>query len=91
MISHPLGGPLALSVRDTRLVAPEGVEVGYCAYYAATEIGSSGAPVFDDEWNIIAMHVRTMPDGSKRGLSITEIRDAALKKRPFISASATST
>jgi hypothetical protein len=76
VISHPLGGPLALSVRDTRLVAAEGFDVDY---YAATELGSGGAPVFDDEWNIIAIHVkRNFPDGSKRGLSIREIRDAAL-------------
>jgi hypothetical protein len=68
VISHPLGGPLALSVRDTRLVAYEGFDVDY---YAATELGSGGAPVFDDEWNIIAIHTRRiMPDGPKRGLSI---------------------
>jgi hypothetical protein len=78
VISHPLGGPLALSVRDTRLVAYEGFDVDY---YAATELGSGGAPVFDDEWNIIAIHTRRiMPDGPKRGLSIREIRDAALNK-----------
>jgi hypothetical protein len=86
MISHPLAGPLALSVRDTRFVATEGVEVGY---YAASEPGCGGAPVFDDEWNIIAIHLRRLPDGSKRGLAITAIRDAALQKRPSLNASAT--
>jgi hypothetical protein len=76
VISHPLGGPLALSVRDTRLVTQEGFEV---TYYAATQPGSSGAPVFDSEWNIIAIHFAREGDGSKRGLSITAIRDAALR------------
>jgi hypothetical protein len=81
VISHPLGGPLALSVRDTRLIAYEGFDVDY---YAATQPGSGGAPVFDDEWNIIAIHTRHMmmlptdPD-RKRGLSIRDIRDAALR------------
>ena len=76
-ISHPLGGPVALSIRDTRFVAHEGFEV---SYYAATQPGSSGGPVFDSEWNMIAIYSAKNEDGSKRGFSITAIRDALNQK-----------
>jgi hypothetical protein len=75
LISYPLGGPLALSVRDTRFVSRLGVAVGY---FAATQPGSSGAPVFDDDWNLIGIHSRREEDGSKAGFSIEVIRNATL-------------
>ncbi len=53
VIGHPLGGGLSLSIDDN-------LQVGWAKpklhYRTATEPGSSGSPVFDDAWRVVALH-----------------------------------
>ena len=63
IIGHT-GGQLTFSLQDNELLDHEGPPDGTPAtpgvvrlhYRAPTESGSSGSPVFDDEWRVIALH-----------------------------------
>jgi hypothetical protein len=70
VLHHPRGDVLSFSagavlrVRDRRI-----------AYDASTDGGSSGAPIFDADWNVVGVHVGTtaaggdMPPGSNFGMT----------------------
>jgi V8-like Glu-specific endopeptidase len=53
IIQHPNGGSMAVSIRFNQVVA---VEDNRIYYLADTEEGSSGSPVFDDSWRLVALH-----------------------------------
>lgn len=53
LIGHPDGGEKKISLHETHLVAVKGVWAEYTSPSAA---GSSGSPVFDDQWRVFAMH-----------------------------------
>jgi len=64
VIGHPGGRELAFSLQDNELLDHEAPPKGKPAiqgvvrlhYRAPTEGGSSGSPVFNDEWNVIGLH-----------------------------------
>ncbi len=53
IIQHPLGGPKRVALRNNKVY-----DVSYPSifYFTDTLEGSSGAPVFDDHWRVIALH-----------------------------------
>ncbi|MFL6246084.1 MAG: trypsin-like serine peptidase [Thermoanaerobaculia bacterium] len=53
VIGHPLGGQLALSMTDNLLIDAKTPKLHY---RAPTDPGSSGSPVFDAYWNLLALH-----------------------------------
>ncbi len=53
VMGHPLGGDLKISIDDNVLVDHDNLLVHY---RAPTEPGSSGSPVFNREWDLIALH-----------------------------------
>ncbi|MCG6868209.1 MAG: serine protease, partial [Gammaproteobacteria bacterium] len=53
IIGHPQGGTLSFSVQDNKLLDHEAPIVHY---HAPTEPGSSGSPVFNAQWKLIAIH-----------------------------------
>ena len=63
VIGYPQGGGLKVSLRDNRLVrvgepaAPISAKIPTLYYRAPTEPGSAGSPVFNEHWEILAMHV----------------------------------
>lgn len=52
---HPSGGPLRLAIRSNYCVESAATTV---RYVTDTESGSSGAPVCNDQWQVIAVHAR---------------------------------
>jgi V8-like Glu-specific endopeptidase len=53
VIGHPKGGGLAFSIDDNLLLDHE---IPKIHYRAPTEGGSSGSPVFNQNWDLIALH-----------------------------------
>ncbi len=53
IIHHPQGSYMAVSLRYNQVVAIRGKQI---FYLADTEKRSSGAPVFNDNWQIVALH-----------------------------------
>ncbi|MBS0203673.1 MAG: trypsin-like peptidase domain-containing protein [Planctomycetes bacterium] len=52
-IGHPLGGELSFSLQDNLLL--DFLEPRL-HYRTPTDRGSSGSPIFDDTWNLVALH-----------------------------------
>jgi len=53
IIQHPDGGKKKIAVADNELVWADHLR---CQYLTDTQGGSSGAPVFDSGWRLIALH-----------------------------------
>lgn len=83
IIQHPKGEPKQLVLRSNQLVD---LFDNYAHYVADTERGSSGAPVYNDQWELVALHHSGVPrkdingnflakDGSvwKQGMNIESI------------------
>lgn len=92
IVGHPLGGKLQLSIRGNDLIDHDGRALHYLA---PTKEGSSGSPVFDENWGVIGVHhkgsdrlpalhggARTYP--GNEGHSITAIRDALTARPPTL-------
>jgi hypothetical protein len=66
IIQHPQGGPKKIAFTDNKVSAVFGDLVQYST---DTEPGSSGSPVFNQEWEIVGLHHRggglAGPDGKK--------------------------
>ncbi len=67
IIQHPLGRLKEVVIRENRLLdLPE--EPSFAAHYEAdTEPGSSGSPVFNDSWEVVALHHSGVPDTDAEG------------------------
>ena len=89
IIQHPDGDYKKVVVRENNLVARFGTVLHY---FADTSPGSSGSPVFNDQWEVIALHhwgephrEITMPDGKplrkdvNEGIRITALAAALTK------------
>lgn len=60
IVQHPRGREKEVVLRENKLVdIPEQV----LHYVTDTEPGSSGSPVFNDQWEVIALHHASVPDG----------------------------
>jgi endonuclease G len=69
VVQHPGGRVKQIAIRNNQLVdLPEGPEMGaYFHYEADTEKGSSGAPVFNDFWEVVALHHSGVPRTDEQG------------------------
>ncbi len=72
VIQHPNGDLKQVVIRDNKLLdLPEkakGTSIDQYAYYQAdTEPGSSGSPVFNDQWEVIALHHSGVPRTNAAG------------------------
>lgn len=57
IIQHPYGGPKRLSVQNNLVVSVD-TETQRVSYMTDTDRGSSGAPVFNNDWDLVALHSR---------------------------------
>ncbi len=75
IIQHPQGDYKQLVIRENRLVSRA---ADFLHYMTDTEEGSSGSPVFNDQWEVIALHhwgeptTLLAPDGSKLRRDVNE-------------------
>lgn len=68
IIQHPQGKPKAVAVRENRLVD----ELDrYLHYLTDTDPGSSGSPVFNDQWEVVALHHSGVPRTNANGDYLT--------------------
>jgi endonuclease I/V8-like Glu-specific endopeptidase len=58
IIQHPNGEPKQLALRENRIVD---VLEQYLQYETDTAPGSSGSPVFNDQWEVVALHHSGVP------------------------------
>jgi endonuclease G len=78
IIQHPSGAPKQLALRRNQLVD---ILPSFVHYETDTLPGSSGSPVFNDQWEVIALHHSGVPrrDGQGRVLA----RDGSLWSEPM--------
>lgn len=72
IVQHPRGDLKQVVIRENRLIdLPDKQAAGafdrYAYYEADTEPGSSGSPVFNDLWEVIALHHSSVPRRDKAG------------------------
>ncbi|WP_285481933.1 DNA/RNA non-specific endonuclease [Amycolatopsis sp. NBRC 101858] len=58
IIQHPRGGKKQVALRENRIVD---VLERFLHYETDTEPGSSGSPVFNDQWEVVALHHASVP------------------------------
>lgn len=58
IVEHPEGQKKQVALRDNRIVD---VFDKFLHYEADTEPGSSGSPVFNDQWELVALHHASVP------------------------------
>ncbi len=58
IIQHPDGRPKQIALRENRLLGRTGE---FLTYEADTAPGSSGAPVFNNSWQVVALHHSGVP------------------------------
>lgn len=59
IIQHPSGAPKAIALRENKITD---IFEDYFHYSTDTKEGSSGSPVFNDEWTIVGLHHAGVPD-----------------------------
>lgn len=71
IVQHPRGEKKQVALRDNRVV---NVLEQFVHYEADTEPGSSGSPVFDDQWDVVSLHHASVPapDHSELGGIVNE-------------------
>ncbi|MEI9429859.1 DNA/RNA non-specific endonuclease [Mesorhizobium sp. Cs1299R1N3] len=72
IIQHPGGGTKQVVVRENRIIALDEkkfprINPAFIHYTADTEPGSSGAPVFNDQWDLVAIHHQAIVDRNQKG------------------------
>jgi endonuclease G len=58
IIQHPAGRPQEIAVRNNKVIADDSADC-YLSYETDSERGSSGSPVLNDEWELVALHSRS--------------------------------
>ncbi len=65
IVQHPAGEMKQIVLRDQQVV--DVADTPFLYYLADTEHGSSGSPVFNDQWEIVALHHASVPRSAARG------------------------
>jgi endonuclease G len=68
IIQHPNGEPKQLALRENQIVD---LLDDYCHYLTDTAPGSSGSPVYNDQWEVVALHHMGVPKRAEDGRLLT--------------------
>ncbi|WP_353642096.1 DNA/RNA non-specific endonuclease [Mesorhizobium sp. WSM2239] len=72
IVQHPQGRMKEVVIRENELSAlPLGDLDGFAHYLGDTEPGSSGSPVFNDRWEVVALHHSSVPARDGAGNYLT--------------------
>jgi endonuclease G len=89
IIQHPGGAPKAVAVRENQMI---GVFESYLHYITDTQPGSSGSPVFSDDWKVVALHHAGVPDPedsekyiANEGVRVSSIISCLVSRKPGMS------
>jgi V8-like Glu-specific endopeptidase len=84
VVGYPHGGALSFSLSESAIVS---IDDHHVHYTTPTAAGSSGSPVFDADWNLLAMHhaSKMLGEGERlnEGIRASAIL-AALDKYPLV-------
>lgn len=69
IIQHPSGRPKQVAIRQNRFTA---LQDAFMHYEADTQPGSSGSPVFNDQWQLVCLHHAAVPLKDARGNILTK-------------------
>ena len=86
IIQHPAGRRKEVVLHESKMTAF--LEGGYLRYTADTLVGSSGAPVFNDQWDLVSLHHRGVIERDENGKPIFEDGDYVCKANEGIRISA---
>lgn len=77
IIQHPKGGPKAVTLRENKVSS---IKNQFIHYLTDTEPGSSGSPVFNDQWILVALHHAGVPhpDNKNEWIANEGIRIASI-------------
>ena len=63
IIQHPKGGPKSITLRENKVSR---IKESFIHYLTDTEPGSSGSPVFNDQWTLVALHHAGVPNPEQK-------------------------
>jgi len=71
IIQHPGGQPKQMTVRASQIIELDqnrfpGLPEHFIHYTTDTDPGSSGAPVLNDQWQVVAIHHKAIPNPSRK-------------------------
>ncbi len=69
IIQHPSGERKQVAIRENRIID---VLESYLHYQTDTSPGSSGSPVFNDQWEVVALHHSGVPKKDAQGRLLTK-------------------
>jgi endonuclease G len=70
IIQHPRGEPKQVCVRENKVLTYSGTGP-YIWYQTDTDSGSSGSPVFNNAWEVVALHHCSIPNTDDKGQMLT--------------------
>jgi endonuclease G len=87
LVHHPLGSTKSVTLHNSNLlhISDDGELSDYLWYSSDTEPGSSGAPVFSNRWEVVALHRRSIPKKKGRGYAAVDggtLSEAELEANP---------
>jgi endonuclease G len=93
IVQHPLGREKEIVLRENRVLdLRSDSDVGadqlgpFIHYEADTEKGSSGSPVFNDQWDVVALHHSGVPDTDDQGRWLRKDGQAWIKGQDPVTA-----
>ena len=81
IIQHPEGGTKKVVLHNSHfLLVADGTEAdAFCWYSGDTKEGSSGSPIFNNRWEVVALHHRSIPKTNKNN-EVLDINGKTMKK-----------